>query len=161
MSRRQNPALLYLQDSIGQTAEERCLSHFGLWLDFRLTHAEFGHVIAEFQVREEQTNPVGMLHGGVIAAMLDEVMGMATMSLGRPTFLSTINLSIDYHTFAKAGDTLSVEAVALRPGPTVVNLTGTVKRGEKLIASATSNTISSGKDVDWTSLTPISNRTCE
>lgn len=42
------------------------------------------------------TNPVGMLHGGVTSAMIDDCMGVNFFILGLEYFYATINLHVEF-----------------------------------------------------------------
>ena len=53
-------------------------------LGWNVVDAEPGHVRAGFQGKEEFYNPVGLVQGGILAAMLDGVMGAAAVSLLAP-----------------------------------------------------------------------------
>jgi len=55
-----------------------------LWdaVGFQFIEAKNGTAILQVPFRKELTNTGGTLHGGIIMMSLDNVMGMATMSLG-------------------------------------------------------------------------------
>lgn len=57
-------------------------SAFWQTLGFEYVHAEDGIAEITFKYREDLTNVVGTLHGGVFMAALDTVMGIATHTLG-------------------------------------------------------------------------------
>lgn len=57
-------------------------SAFWQTLGFEYIHAEDGIAEIAFNYREDLTNVVGTLHGGVFMAALDTVMGIATHTLG-------------------------------------------------------------------------------
>lgn len=57
-------------------------SAFWQTLGFEYVHAEDGIAEIAFNYREDLTNVIGTLHGGVFMAALDTVMGIATHSLG-------------------------------------------------------------------------------
>lgn len=63
-------------------------SPLGRWLNGTLRAADAGTLTVEFLVREEFTNPAGTLHGGVIAAICDDVIGATVFSLGLPQIYS-------------------------------------------------------------------------
>lgn len=110
------------------------------WLRGVLRGAEEGHLTVEYIVRPEMTNPVGTLHGGVIATMLDDVMGMTVMSLGRSHFFASINLHVDYLAAARPGDRLIAQGRIIRAGKNVVNAEGILSDSHgKLIARASAN----------------------
>ena len=58
----------------------------------------------QYTVRGEWLNPMGNLHGGVSAAIIDDVIGVTMFSLNEKSFITTINNSIDYFSTAKEGD---------------------------------------------------------
>ena len=57
-------------------------STFWQTLGFEFVQAEDGMAEIAFNYREDLTNVVGTLHGGVFMAALDTVMGIATHTLG-------------------------------------------------------------------------------
>ena len=140
-----NQVLDYFISNIGKNAVEMSLSPLGRWLNGKLIAVEEGSLTVEFVVREEMTNPGKILHGGVIASMLDDVMGMTVFSLGRENFYTTINLSIDYLLPAKVGDIIYVKSKVIRPGKTVINMECEARNSEhKIITKCTSNLVATG-----------------
>jgi uncharacterized protein (TIGR00369 family) len=137
----ENKALKGFKDMLGENSKVKTLSPLGRWLDGILLKAEAGQLKWKFVVRQDMTNPGNVLHGGATAAMIDDVMGATVFSLGLPNFYTSINLSIDYLSSAKVGDELTVEATVVRQGRNVIHITSEVKRGDKLIAKASSNMI--------------------
>ncbi len=67
---------------------------FGLHL--RFYESTPGEVTAEYTVPEEYQSYPGIVHGGVVAAMLDEISGRALMSGDPPRFMFTARLNIHY-----------------------------------------------------------------
>lgn len=43
------------------------------WVQLKITTAEDGRCVAELKVEEEHTNPMGGLHGGLSATLIDDV----------------------------------------------------------------------------------------
>jgi acyl-coenzyme A thioesterase PaaI-like protein len=76
---------------------------------------------------------------------------MTIYSLGKAEFYSTINLNIDYLSFALAGDELLIEAKVVRNGLSVINIEAFVYKRNKLLIKASSNVVNSGKKVFNTS----------
>lgn len=65
--------------------------------DFRLTEVEPGHVVWQGQAKVNYLNPLGGVHGGWIATLLDSCMGCAahtTLGPGQP--YTTVDLKINY-----------------------------------------------------------------
>ncbi|RPA19941.1 PaaI family thioesterase [Gordonia sp. OPL2] len=67
-------------------------------VDFR---AESDHVWAEFTLGPQYEGPPGLVHGGVIAMILDQVLGNAAVHAGAPGMTGT--LSIRYRQGTKLG----------------------------------------------------------
>jgi uncharacterized protein (TIGR00369 family) len=65
--------------------------------DFWLAEAEDGRVVFEGNPSERFFNPLGTIHGGWIATLLDSAMGCAVHSTLKPGFgYTTIDMSISY-----------------------------------------------------------------
>jgi uncharacterized protein (TIGR00369 family) len=81
--------------------------------------AEPGHVRAGFQGQETFYNPVGLVQGGILAAMLDGVMGAAAVSLlAADESITTLEMKTNYMR--------SVQAVPLVGDGRVVHQGGSV-----------------------------------
>ncbi|MEW6566949.1 MAG: PaaI family thioesterase [Chloroflexota bacterium] len=66
-------------------------------LGLRFYHTGPGEVTAETTVPEHFQGYPGVVHGGVVATMLDEIVGRAAME-GEPTrFMVTASLKVRYH----------------------------------------------------------------
>ena len=115
-----NPVLRMLQARIGRPPSPRA-APFTRWLQGVIRGVEEGAVSVEFLVRDDMTNPAGLLHGGVQAAMIDEVIGMTVASLGADTFFVSVNLAIDHLGQARAGDTVRAAGRIHRAGRKVIN----------------------------------------
>jgi len=104
-----------LQSNIDQTLPGSP-SPFGRWLNPVIRKAERGDFELEFLAREDMTNPAGIVHGGVLAAMIDETIGVMMYCLSEPTFKASINLITDFLAPAKPGDSLLVKATIKKEG---------------------------------------------
>ena len=85
-----------------------------------LLEAEQGRAVAEIEVSEAVQNPVGTLHGGAIATLVDDVGTIAIMTIdreGRPGV--TTDLNVSYLRAALPGERVRVEAETLRCGRTL------------------------------------------
>ena len=68
---------------------------FGLKLNFYQNGP--GEIVADYTVAEQFQGYPGVVHGGIVAAMLDEVTGRAFMGNGEnPRFMFTAHLEIRY-----------------------------------------------------------------
>lgn len=128
-----------VQQFVGRQIPER-LSPVGGWLGGTLLRLAAGELAASFVVRQEMTNPSGILHGGIMATMLDELMGFTVFLLDDESFFASINLTIDFLASARVGDEVIGATRVIRRGRHVVNVEGTLSRADgTLIARATSN----------------------
>lgn len=137
------PTLLeQLQPLVGKPFGEFSPSAVGRGANPILVSADDTGVALAFEVREEMTNPVATLHGGWMAVMLDETIGMSTFVVSNGRFYATVNLSVDFLSSAKIGEVVTARAVIQRKGRRVINVQGEItdSRGA-VIARATSNLI--------------------
>ena len=119
-------------------------SPFGKWLNGIVKHVEEGQAQLEFRVRKEMTNPAGLLHGGVIASIIDEVIGIATYSLDDNKTKLSINLNIDYLAPAKEDDVVIATASINKKGRQIINATCDLHNQQgKLLARGYSNLLNS------------------
>lgn len=109
-----------LQDHIGG---EFVLSPspFMLWMKPIVVIAEPGTVTFKYHIREEMTNPIRSLHGGVTAAIVDDCIGATLFSLDEEHFYTTINLTIDYFAPAHSGDNILAKTSIIKKGKQFVN----------------------------------------
>ena len=100
---------------------------------------EIQQVRIGFTARPEFLNPAGFVQGGLLAAMLDDVMGPAAlvMSEGR-LFTSTLDMTISYLSPARLGPLVG-EGTVIQLGRTIGYLQGELRdETGTLIARATS-----------------------
>ena len=116
-------------------------SPFMRWLKPIVISVEQGHLEFQHTIRPEWLNPIGNLHGGVTAAIIDDVLGATMFSLNEPTFYTTINNVIDYFGIAKEGENIIAETHITKLGKQFINATCEVWNADKsrLIAKGTSN----------------------
>jgi acyl-coenzyme A thioesterase 13 len=116
-------------------------SPFMKWLNPTVISAEEGQIEFQYMVREEWLNPMGNLHGGVTAAIIDDIIGATMFSLNEKTFIVTVNNSIDYFSTAKENDNIVAETKIIKRGKQFVNAQCEIWNADKtrLIARGTSN----------------------
>lgn len=137
-----NPRLAWLKAHVGKSTKNSP-SPFAHWLDGVLEEAEFGKLSIRYTVRPDMTNPHRTLHGGVIAGMLDDVMGTAVASLGKEQAFVSINLSVDFLQAAKVSDEVIARAEVTRNGRTVIHMKAELfNKSGKILAVSTSNLVS-------------------
>ncbi|SHE67593.1 PaaI family thioesterase [Chryseobacterium takakiae] len=116
-------------------------SPFMRWLNPIVISAEEGQIEFQYTVREEWLNPMGNLHGGVTAAIMDDIIGATMFSLNEKSFIVTVNNTIDYFSTAKENDSIVAETKIIKRGKQFVNAQCEIWNGDKtrLIARGTSN----------------------
>lgn len=115
-----NPVVEMMRAFKGQLIENSP-SKLSNWLKGVLIDCDEGSFTVEFCVREEWTNPAGILHGGIAAAIIDDTIGAAVFSLGREDFFTSIGLQVDFLKRAKPGDKITAKATMVRVGRTVIH----------------------------------------
>ncbi|TAH51447.1 MAG: PaaI family thioesterase [Chloroflexota bacterium] len=116
-----NPILEWMQENIGKSMGEGAPSPVGRWLNGTLRDAQEGALVADFVVRPEMTNPVGLLHGGMIATIMDDFIGATIIALGRDGFYTTIDLSVDYFASASEGEVVTAKTRLVKAGQRVIH----------------------------------------
>ena len=136
-----NPKLTWLKAHIGKSTKNSP-SPFAHWLDGILEEVEFGQLSIRFTVRPDMTNPHGMLHGGVISGMLDDVIGTTVATLDKEQPFVSINLSVDFVQGARVSEEVIAKAKVIRNGRTAVYVQAELfNQSAKLLAVATSNLV--------------------
>jgi acyl-coenzyme A thioesterase PaaI-like protein len=72
-------------------------------LQLRFYETEPGEVTAEYTVPEHFQGYPGFVHGGIVAAMLDEISGRALMDGDPPRFMYTARMNIRYRKHVPVG----------------------------------------------------------
>jgi uncharacterized protein (TIGR00369 family) len=98
---------------------------------------EQGTIHVEFEGKPEFVNPVGMIQGGFLAAMLDDTLGpalVATLNAGE--FAPTLELKVQFIAPARVGKISGIGKVVARGGK-IAFLEGELHQDGKLVAKAT------------------------
>ena len=80
---------------------------FGLHLVFRIDN---NAIVSEFQPREEHQGFPGVIHGGIVAAVLDEALGRTSLLAETPEWSMTGRLEIRYRRYVPYGPLLRIRA---------------------------------------------------
>lgn len=115
-----NKTLAFLKSRIGHQANESA-SPLMRWLNPTLLAVEEGKITLAFTIRPEMINPIGILHGGATAAIMDDSIGAAVFSYGENNFYSTINLVVDYFGRAAIGEKIIAEAYVIKKGKQLIH----------------------------------------
>ena len=98
----------------------------------------------DFPVREDQTNPIGTLQGGILCSFFDDVFGtLSFVSLRRPCV--TIDMNVNFIRGARPGEIVRIRAEFTSKTRTVLQLHAEAyNEKEKLLATASSNLLVMG-----------------
>jgi acyl-coenzyme A thioesterase 13 len=134
-----NPVLDFLKTIIGKNLNDSP-SPVGRWLNGKLVAIEPGKASIEYIVRNEMTNPLGTLQGGVFATMMDDTLGVAVYSLGKDKLYVAANFYLDYLEGVKEEEKVIVTANILREGNSILNVDMKMTNPEgKLLATGKCN----------------------
>lgn len=143
-----NPILAYLKQNINKPIT-KSMSPSALWLKGFLENVEEGLAEISYIVRKEMTNPLGTIQGGVMAALIDDTMGMAFFTLSQENLFTTTNLNVNYLYGAKEGEKVLVKAQVVRIGKKIANIECKVMNVEgDVICTATSNLVVTSIKID-------------
>jgi len=121
-------------------------SHYMNWLRPTVVSAEPGTLSFSYLIRKEMTNPLGTLHGGVTAGIIDDLIGATVYTLGMEHRYTTVNNVIDYFAPAKEGDLIVATTTIVKKGRSIINLQCDVflPAKDRLIARGYSNMLNIG-----------------
>ncbi len=112
------------------------------WLKGILREVGQSEVTVDYLVRREMCNPVGILHGGVVALIADETIGIAVVSSEIESHFTTINLNTNYLSSAKEGEIVRAVGKIIRKGRNVINAECNIYNLDgKLLSKSGSNLI--------------------
>lgn len=131
-----------LQSYLGREFPESP-SPFTSWLKPVIVAAERGKLSFRYEVRHDMTNPLKGLHGGVTAAIMDDIIGATLYSLNEDFFYTTVNNVVDYFAPAREGETITAETLIVRKGKQLANVQCEIwdESHSRLIARGYSNLI--------------------
>lgn len=113
----------------------------GETLDFRLIEVDFGRAVFEGTPGQHAYNPMGIVHGGYAASLLDSACGIATSSrLAAGQSFTTLEIKIAFHkAMTERTGPVRAEAIVTIMGRRVAYAEGKITdKDGRLIASATS-----------------------
>ena len=114
---------------------------FGRWLGMKLTHVSPDRVVAEVVVREELTNRNGVLHGGAVMALADNMGGTATfLNLPPGAATTTIESKTNFFAACALGETITAESTPLHRGRTTMVWQTRITRADGRLAALVTQT---------------------
>jgi 1,4-dihydroxy-2-naphthoyl-CoA hydrolase len=114
---------------------------FAKLVGVKIVDASPDRVTAELAVREDLTNGHGILHGGAIMTLADNLGGQATMLNLSPGFLtSTIESKTNFFAAIPVGDTARAECTPLHRGRTTMVWQTRITRSDGRLAALVTQT---------------------
>ncbi|MEQ0564224.1 PaaI family thioesterase [Amycolatopsis sp. NEAU-NG30] len=123
-----------------KTARPLDVPSIGRLLGMELTDVERGRVSFTLATVPDFANPLGTVHGGIAATMLDSAMGCAVhTTLPAGVGYTTLELKVNYiRSVATDGQTLTAEGTVIHSGRSTATAEGRVLDGKgKLVAHGT------------------------
>lgn len=112
----------------------------GRLLGMRFDELEHGRVVISVQTRPDFANPLGTVHGGIAATLLDSVASCAVhTTLPAGVSYTTLELKVNYvRAVQTSGETLTATGTVIHAGRRVATAEGrVVDDRDRLIAHAT------------------------
>ncbi|MFZ0839375.1 MAG: PaaI family thioesterase [Xanthobacteraceae bacterium] len=114
---------------------------FARLVGINITHVSPERITAELPVRDELTNGRGILHGGAIMALADNLGGHATVVNLKPGFATTtIESKTNFFAALAAGDTAHAECTPLHRGRTTMVWQTRITRNDGRLAAVVTQT---------------------
>jgi acyl-coenzyme A thioesterase 13 len=100
------------------------LPGFGGWLNGAVSEInEEGDIQVEFEIREEMLNPMGSLHGGAVAGIIDEILGFQLfLKSAEDAAYVSVSMNIDFLRAAKVGEVITAIPQIVRIGRLIANV---------------------------------------
>lgn len=137
-----NPVLELYKQHIGQYITT-APSPFSNWLRGKLLEVSEESISVEFIVRKEMCNPMNLLHGGMMAAIMDDLIGMTIFANGYKQFYFSLNLDVVYYAVAKEGSSVIARTKLVKKNQRLVQAECYLYGNEELLlAKGSANLIS-------------------
>ncbi len=130
-----------LRANLGAALGDR-LPGFGGWLNARIAAIDAdGNIQLDFTVRPDMLNPMGALHGGAVAAIVDEVLGFQLfLKAAEDAAYVSMTMNIDFLRAAQEGAVIRAVPEVVRSGKRTANVRCTLYHSDQeAIAQGVSN----------------------
>ena len=116
-----NPYKEVLLNQINQVVT-KSPSALMIWLRPVVKEIGEGSLIFEFTVSPIMINPGGTMHGGVISAVMDDMIGATILCLGKANLYTTVSNVIDYMAPARLGEVVTGKTEIIKLGKQIINV---------------------------------------
>ena len=140
VERRSNKMINLFRTFKNQELKNLPVPPFTKWANGKIINAEYGLMELEFEVRPEMANPTNLLHGGIQCALMDDVIGITTATLGHKGFPITIDFHVDYLGKVKVGEKVRVTGEIIREGKNIIHAIAEIRDvNNNIISTGNSN----------------------
>lgn len=141
MQIKSNTTVTYLKTLVDKPFT-KSISPSTLLLAGTLRFIEAGEAWIDYPIKQEMSNPIGMIQGGFLAALIDDTIGLAFFSLEPRLMFTTTNLNVNYLFGARVGEIVRAKAKVIRMGKKIANFECKIYNSkEEIIANSTSNLV--------------------
>jgi uncharacterized protein (TIGR00369 family) len=128
-------------DDVAINEAARTQPRFAHFLGLKITHLSPERVCAELTAREELNNRFGLLHGGAIMALADNLGGTATTANLKPgQSTTTIESKTNFFAGIPIGDVAKAECTPLHRGRTTMVWQTRITRGDGRLCAIVTQT---------------------
>ena len=123
-----------LKEMVGKyiTKKNSKINH---WMLSKLIDVTEGSVTCQFEVTDAMLNLNGTLHGGIAAAMMDDLMGLTIYSIGENNFFASMGLDVRFFRPVAKGDLVKASSKIIRRGRRVINIECSLTRSDGKLAA--------------------------
>jgi uncharacterized protein (TIGR00369 family) len=119
---------------------------FSKFLNGIIDSALEGEIKMTFKVHEQMLNPTGAMHGGVHAAIIDEMTGLLVATLDEPTLYVSANLHVDFFGRVSIDEVITARAFLVKKGKIIINTECELTNSDgKLVSKGVCNLVNTGK----------------
>ena len=116
-------------------------SPFTRWLAPRVLEAERGSATLEYTIRPGMLNAMHIAHGGVLAAILDDVISATVATFNESHYYTTLHNVIEYFSPVKANDKLIASTRVLKKGRQLLHIECEIWQQDKKRIAARGNSV--------------------
>ncbi|MBD81645.1 MAG: hypothetical protein CL840_22185 [Crocinitomicaceae bacterium] len=111
---------------------------FGIWMEMDFQIDSPGEITYKMEVKKHHQAVENVAHGGMIAGMMDGVIGVAALSsvASEGKRVSTVEFKINYLNPVLVGDKLTGRGKVLRKGKRLVVSSGEISNEKGIVATA-------------------------
>lgn len=111
------------------------------WLNPKLISINHMKMECEFEVRPDMADAINLLHGGIRAAMLSDILGIFANCQGDKLLAITTSMNIDFIGRSYVGEKVRVLAEIVNKGSSLIYMSGMIFNERKQIVAKGSTSL--------------------